>query len=196
MRIFRNNRGFTLAEMLIASAIFVTVMVTAYSAFHSGMFGYRDISGTIDSVMGGRKVMERLNTDLRNSFAYSGDETFFSGTKDGIDFLTISDSFNEAGIVEDFASVSYRLKDGLIMRLCRKGKESLNVNSKIPPQELAAEVRALTFSYGYIEEGGVALKWRDSWDQKRMRPQAVRVALIVGKRTPLEFSRIIFLAQP
>ena len=82
----RKTSAFTLVELLIALMIFSVVMVTIYSTFHNGIFGCRNIEEVMEIHQGARQVLERINLDLRNSFAYSATETKFAGAASEMSF--------------------------------------------------------------------------------------------------------------
>ncbi|MCX5715091.1 MAG: prepilin-type N-terminal cleavage/methylation domain-containing protein, partial [Candidatus Omnitrophica bacterium] len=67
----KKTKAFSLVELLIASAIFAVVMVSIYSAFRTGIFGYKNIRENIEIYQSARFILERINLDLRNAFAYS-----------------------------------------------------------------------------------------------------------------------------
>lgn len=187
------NNGFTLVEVLVASSIFVIVIMTVYSAFHGGILGYRNIEKAIDIHQSAMHILERINTDLRNSFAYSQAETKFKGEGDIISFLALVDRFNGDNIIQDYAFISYDLQGGRIMRQCRRNQESLNVRSEIAPEELASNVQELSFSYASAGSKQGSMEWTDSWSDPRVLPPAVKIKLILKDKTSREFERTIFL---
>lgn len=188
----RKERALTLIELVITASIFVAIMAAVYSAFHTGMFGYRHIEETIDAYQAARQALERINLDLRNSFAYSAQDTRFAGNKNTLSFLTIVDTFSKAKIMQDYAFVSYRLEGNKLMRLCRRSQEALNDKSGIGPQEMAVDAKDIIFSYGYKETDGREIKWKNSWDDREVLPLAVKVKLTLGNKTKQEFERTIF----
>lgn len=195
----RKNNAFTLIELLIASSIFVIVILTIYSAFHTGIFGYRNIEETITIYQTARQILDRINLDLRNSFAYSNNETKFIGNPKDITFLTLVNTFSEDRIVQDYAFVFYKLEGDKLMRLCRKNKEALNENSGILPEEMASGVE-MTFSYFYIDSPNNSLKEKDLWnaqdkpEEKQKLPVAIKVKLTIKNKIQQEFERKIFLS--
>ena len=211
-------KALTLVELLIASSIFVVVMVTIYSAFHSGIFGYRNIEETLDVYQTARSILGRINLDLRNSFAYSEDETKFVGEKNKISFLTLVDTYRQDKIVQDYAFVFYgigkyktflttenQLKviakrfscklgdDNKLMRLCRKNQEALKEDSEIQPEEMADNVEKLNFTYFYFDTADSKLKEKDSWDHPKNLPVAVKVSLTIKAKIEQKFERTIYL---
>ena len=194
-------RAFTLVELLIASAIFLVVMLPIYSAFQSGIFGFRNIEETIDIYQTARQILERMNLDLRNSFAYSQDDAKFIGTKNEVSFLTLVDTFGEDTIVEDYAYVSYKLEENKLMRLCRKNKEALNDKSKIESDEMSSNIEKIDFSYGYIDLADQSLKFKDLWSgpdtpgEQGTLPVAIKVILTLKNKIKQDFQRTIFLSR-
>ena len=187
----KKQKAFTLVEILIASLIFTVVMVSIYAAFHSGIFGYRSINESIDTYQAARAILERLNTDLRNSFAYSSENTKFTGAEKEMAFLALVDSYPE------FASVSYKSEGGKLMRLCKKNQEALKENSEIKPKELAGNLE-IGFEYGYLPEGQQEIKFNDCWpielnETNKLLPQAVRVSLTIKGKIEQSFERTIYL---
>lgn len=192
--------GFTLLELLIASAIFSIIMVTVYSAFHTGIFGYKDIEETVDVYQTARQVLGRINLDLRNSFIYSENEAKFLGNNSGVSFLTTVDTFYNEKAVPVYAFVAYQVEGDKIMRLCRTGQESLNENSQIEPEEMAKGVENIIFSYGYINGAEQDIKWKDTWgaagdslEEQKILPNAVKVKLTIKNNVKYNFERTIFI---
>lgn len=187
----KKQKAFTLVEILIASLIFTVVMVSIYAAFHSGIFGYRSIDENIDTYQAARTILERLNTDLRNSFAYSGENAKFTGAEKEMAFLTLVDSY------ADFASVSYKLEGNKLMRLCKKNQEALKENSEIKPKEMAGNLE-IRFEYGYLPDGQQEIKFNNCWpadlsETDKPLPQAVRVNLTIKGKIEQNFERTIYL---
>ncbi len=192
--------GFTLIELLIASSIFSIIMITVYSAFHTGIFGYKDIEKTVDVYQAARQVLGRINLDLRNSFAYSENEAKFLGNNSGISFLTTVDTFYNEKAVPVYAFVAYQVEGEKIMRLCRQGQESLNENSQIEPEEMAKGLESIIFRYGYVLGGDQDIKWKDTWgaagdspEEQKILPNAVKVKLTIKNDVKYSFERTIFL---
>lgn len=196
----KSYAGFTLIELLIASAIFVVVMVSIYSAFHSGVFGYKRIEENIDTQQAVRQILERLDLDLRNSFVYSLNNAGFKGSKNNINFFSITDTYYKDGIVQNYTSISFNLENNKLMRLSRKNMESINEESEIKTQQMPAYLEDISFSYGYLEKDETLMQWKDSWggpgcpekEQKEL-PVAVKVKVTIKNKIQENFERTIFL---
>jgi len=188
----KKTKAFTLVELLIASSIFAIIMLTIYSAFHTGIFSYRNIERAIDAHQAAGQILERINLDLRNSFVYSADETRFEGKNKQISFLALVDSYQEDKIAQDYTFISYGLEGDKLMRLCRKNQEALNDRAEIRPEEMADNVD-IVFSYFYIDPADNSLKEKDIWDDQKNLPAAVKINLTLNGKTESNFERIIYL---
>jgi len=183
--------SFTLVELLVAVSILTVVMVAVYSAFHSGIFGYRNIEETIDSYQSALSVLERLDKDLRNCFAYSGEDTKFTGSSNEVSFFTLVDVFKEDKLESRFAYVSYGTSDNKLSRLCRVDDQAFNDNSAILPEEMAEDIQ-IKLQYGYLSPDG-KLDYKDNWDEKNALPLSVKASLTTTRDQPQVFERTIYL---
>jgi len=194
----RKSKAVTLIELLIAVSIFLVVMLGIYSAFSSGIFGYRNIGATINGYQNARLILERINLDLRNSFSYSVDEAKFSGRKNELSFLTLVDTFKGDVMVREYAFVSYKVEGDKLFRLCRKNQQALNVNSEISPEEIGS---GLSVEFTYISKavGSKGVQSQDNWlvfggsQEYKNLPCAVKVILTLKEKNDKTFQRIIYL---
>lgn len=189
----KKRKAFTLVELLLAAAIFAVVVVSIFSAFHTGIFSYRNIDDAIELYQSARRALERMNLDVRNAFSYSADDAKFTGDANSISFLTLQETFSEDEVMRDYAFVSYSLEGGRLIRLCRKGKESLNDKLAVEPDELAQGAEELVFSYGYVDKADGTLKWKDAWDDAASFPAALKVTLSLKNKANAAFERTIYL---
>lgn len=190
----RKINAFTLLELLIASSIFIIVIISIYSAFQTGLFGYRNIEKNIEIDQTARQILDRINLELRNSFSYSKTESKFMGEKNKISFLTLIDTYTQSKVTEDFALVSYLFENKKVMRLCRLNAESLN--DKLQDyEEMADNINTIDFTYITFNAGGEK-KEKDNWDDLVNLPTAIKVKLVIkDEKTNTEkiFERTIFL---
>lgn len=205
----RYRRAFTLLELMIASSVFAVIMVSIYTAFRSGIFSQRAIETRIDTYQTARAVLEQIDKDLRNCFAYQdkNETAQFNGTATEVDFLTLVDAYRTEGIVPECARISYIFEaatDPLKNRLMRRSRSNLdafNDESDVQPEEMAAGA-ALGLRYGSLIKGeeDKGLQFKDSWghdaEGKKKLPQAVEVSLTItvpGRTTEQKFKRTIYL---
>lgn len=179
--------GFTLIELLIVTSIFALIMIGFYTAFHSGIFGYKSIDEALNNYQSGYRIMERINMDLKNSFTYSDTKTGFTGQNNSIGFFSLVDAC--------YSLVSYRLDDDnkTLLRLCKKNSQAVNKETKVEPEIMTTNVQELSFSYVYLDAYGQE-RIKDYWDDPKALPFAVKVKLILKDTQKYEFKRKIFLS--
>jgi len=195
------NRGLTLLELIISSAIFVVIMTVIYTSFSSGIFGTKMIDESMRLTSAARIIFGRINSDLLNSFSFSKEETRFSGKEEELTFMTITDSFIEESLFPEYSLVSYTQDQGRLLRLCRKNKDALNQDSKISPQELFPNAK-IKFEYGYYSIPDDQIIFKDSWatdesdpllEENKNPPLVVKVNLNLKNRGEENFSRTIYI---
>jgi Tfp pilus assembly protein PilV len=192
----KKNLGLTLIELLIASSIFMVVIVSIYSAFHTGIFGYRNIDKNIEIDQTARGILERMNLELKNSFRYSQTDTQFKGEKNKISFLTLLDTYREDSVRQDFAFVSYLFENKRLMRLQRLNTQSLNDDLE-NYAEMATDIESLDLSYITFDAEGTKTE-KDIWDATAQLPTAVKIKLAINdEQTKIKksFERTVFLSE-
>jgi len=205
----KRNAGFTLIEILVASLIFTVVMLTIYSAFHSGIFGYRDIEENINVYQQAKIILERINLDLRNAFIYSDGDAKFIGDNDSgvLSFFTTVDAYQAQGLASTYARVEYSMDGEKLMRRCLKNQESLSSTVVTKAQEMGSGIK-IKFQYGYLPVPDQDVVFQDSWakgptppdPEKKNLPVAVKVNLTITITNPQtqakrsrDFERTIYL---
>jgi len=185
----REKRGFTLIELLITVSIFSVIALSLYSVFNTGLFSYRRIKESLSVHQAARKIFSRISLDLKNSFAFSDVEARFVGKGNEIAFLSL--------VGGSFSSVSYRLEQGKLLRLCKKDSESLN---SIQPRIIAKQITDLNFSYAFLTGDERFYDWKDDWgeEERDKIPLAVKIKLILKEKLPketrdVEFEKVVFL---
>ncbi|MCX5697175.1 MAG: prepilin-type N-terminal cleavage/methylation domain-containing protein [Candidatus Omnitrophica bacterium] len=204
----RGVTGFSLVELLIASAIFAVVMVSIYSAFRTGIFGYKNIQENIDTYQAARFIFNRMDLDLRNAFIYSANNTGgFVGSKEGMSFYSIVERFYDGKAVQDYAFISYELKDGKLLRTCyrNRNKDMIINGPEIQAQELPGSIDSLVINYAYIDQtkNKNTLEWTktNTWmaqdnpptEEVKVLPVAVNIKLRLKNKAVEDFERTIFL---
>ena len=87
----RLNRGFTLIELTISSAIIFLVSITVFSVFASGINVWRRASQARSSYGYGLRLdADKLGVELRNAFRFT--TIPFEGTQDSIAFANLVDN--------------------------------------------------------------------------------------------------------
>lgn len=180
----KKNEAFTLVELLISLSIFAVIMIALYSAFSTGIGGLRKIESSALACESGYFALERINKDLRNSFAYLPDNVKFSGNGAGLSFLTR---------LPDFSFVKYSLGDKTLFRLVRTNQDALKDSSETKPRILAKNVATASFTYIYPDPASGELKETDIWNDPSALPAAVRVEITLEGKKESPFIRTIYL---
>ncbi len=195
-----NERSFTLLELLITTSIFVIVAVTSFSAFHTGLFGYRDIDRNIKVSLAAAQILGRMDMDIRNSIKYSDSDLKFEGSSASLSFVTLLDQYAGDKMVRNLAFVSYGAANGRVQRLCRSSAESLNAKSTVKPDEMGGDTNTyqLSFRYGYLDDTTKKIVFKNAWDPKAEKslPKFVNIALKIGDKDgklKKDFARMVFL---
>lgn len=194
----RHRSGFTLLELILATAIMASIGGVLYSALSIAYKSRQAVSRQTDMVREASIVMRIIQRDLGSILPPSG--TFagpFVGTpagmsggaSDELDFYTLGRDFtaDDADVFsEGIRHVTLRLRtEQAPVVLVREVEENLLVPvQRDPVQEvLAADVSGLMFRYF----DGTA--WEDSWDstaQNNTLPRAVEVTLVFDDPSNLQ----------
>lgn len=79
----RDERGFTLVELLAATAIGIVILMGAFSVLDLAVRSQRDIDDRSDSVARGRAAMEQMTRELRAQICLGRDTVPISAATDG-----------------------------------------------------------------------------------------------------------------
>jgi len=197
----RQNKGFTLIELFISTAIMFLVAIAIYSAFANGVKVWRraNISRQLERDV--NIMLTKLTRDLRNTFEFSGIP--FEGTKSAISFPAIINS--------DSLSEEPQYEVGRIIYFFDEGKTALSKESKSYPlvygnedvedkytTSLISDMSDLTFSYCYRDNVTGEYKWKDLWEKEEQDsiPQAVSIDFVLKKDEGenVSFSKTIFIS--
>lgn len=178
----KNEAGFTLLELLLAIGISALVLVSAYSGLRIGWMSYRRLDSQIQSYQSLRSGFSRLANDLRNSFLFNrlgNRSVVFSGTQEEMSFTALIKARNKEGVsYVEVAKVFYKLEEKNLLRAYIKGKDILNPDVKPEYEVFLADLTSLAFSYATMEpDRASSLSWENSFTDKTLLPQAVRVKL-------------------
>lgn len=183
----RNNKGFTLVEVVIAmtlTAIIFTILLASLRLAHKSEEKGAERE---DLAQRTRILTDRLTWLIRGAYFYidkSTDEKilYFSGSDSGIGFVTTSVDHYDSGI-EDAAGLKWveisaggeglKVKEAVYFL-----KDNPEGGSRGKEYILDTGVRRIGFQYLEAEKGGDS-EWVGSWDKKSKDrlPLAVKVSL-------------------
>jgi len=167
----RLNRGFTLIELTISSAIIFLVSITVFSVFASGINVWRRASQARSSYgYGLRLAADKLGVELRNAFRFT--TIPFEGTEDSIFFANLVDN--------QVSRISYFVNEKDI--LCRRIQDYSDVFKRGESGKydlLLSDVKKLKFSYCYLDNNTGDYKWKEKWvkEEQDSIPRAVKIEL-------------------
>lgn len=108
-------------------------------------------------------------------------------------FFSLVDSFREENLAREYSLISYAQEENRLIRLARKGRESLKADSGVAAEEMASTLETIEFSYGYAEAVQETLIFKETWDDAKALPLAVKVKLALKDKINQEFERTIYL---
>ncbi|MCC7201512.1 MAG: prepilin-type N-terminal cleavage/methylation domain-containing protein [Nitrospirae bacterium] len=194
----RSNSGFTLMEVLIATAILGIIMVTIYGSFVQTRRVIGRTESAVEGLRGVRAAFSRITSDIGMAFlSAANDNTFFVGTddyeasypSDQIEFTSFSHIRRSSDAREsDQMEVGYFLRkdyEGASV-LMKREKNRIDPNPTFGGRtyELCEEIAGLDFRY--LDEG----VWFESWDSRvtKKLPEAVEITLITKDGNGIEKS--------
>lgn len=201
--------GFTLIEVMIASALMALILVSAYACLSAGYASQKIVEPRAEILQNARVAMALMTADLRAACPLSADAEFIGTTRvlgdaeaDNLDFATHNHTPRHPG-EGDYCQESFYLDQDAVtgrLSLCRRrnpiiAPDPLAGGSR---EEIATGVRGLKLEY---TDG---LDWYPTWGELKERgkseasaaapavnasglPKAVRITLYLDsnpRRTP------------
>jgi len=185
----KNNKAFTLVELLIAVSIFSVVSIAIYATFSSGTSVLRRVKN-IDFPQ--QKILlktERFSRELRELPGCR--KQLFLGSKTKISFPGNSD-YIPCRITYYFDSPSFclmRVVDQLSQIITPEGKVDGEFKSK--PTVFLSKVKEVKFSYLNLDPVKNEYNWIDEWAQSYL-PVAVKLTVISQTQ---EYASTVFLPK-
>jgi len=200
-----NKKSFTLVELLIAVTIITVIILSVYSAFSTGILAYKKIDSAFDTYQEARIILNKLEADLKNSFVYSKESSFFKGSAKALDFFNVSQVYDKEQEHTNLCRIKYQVEGNTLKRTAYSGLAALTEEESTLPQDFSNSIKNIDFEYAYMSEGEEKdILWQNTWPQKEGQveqlPLAVRIKLVListeaKQQKMLEFTKIIPLAQ-
>ncbi|MDD5560717.1 MAG: type II secretion system protein GspJ [Candidatus Omnitrophica bacterium] len=184
----KSTRGFTLLELIISGAIIFLVSITIYSVFAGGLNVWKRADQARGKGYALRLVIEKLSSELRNTFKFS--TIPFEGSEDSISFAGLDDN--------KVSRVSYFINDdGAFCRRVQSYADVFKKGESGKYSSLIPGVSGLKFGYCYLDNATGDYKWKDDWvkEEQDTIPQAVKIELTLKKASGEEskFAKTIFI---
>lgn len=196
------KRGFTLIEILIATAIFAIVALSLYAAYQTGISSYRKIDATLNLYRAAGITFSRIESGLKNAVIYSVDDSGFSGDKTSLDFLAALNVFDrDLGFSKRLCRLNYSFgQDGLALTTYY-GEDAFKEGANGQLGRLASGIKEVSFQFYPAlkpEEGSQPApiaNWPQDEKDKSL-PIAVEIKLLISgndNQAPIEFKKIVAL---
>lgn len=201
--------GFTLVELLIASAISAIIILSIYSAFQTGILSYGRLDSATTLFQTARSIFNRMELDLVNAFAYKQEDAKFSGNAASLDFFSAVPSFVEGESTPGVSRIKYSLQQNSLQRNFFSGLDTLKEGLEPYAAEMSSEVKQIGFQYAFPSDNPeTPLSWQDFWPkeedaaQKKSLPVAVKIKLSLIEKDrrqkeigSVEFNKVILLPE-
>lgn len=206
----RCQTGFTLIELLIAASIFSIIILSLYSAFQTGILTYNKMDSAFGVYQTSRVALNRIELDLKNSFAHSKDDSKFRGSGQTLDFFSVIDAFEKGTSYASVYRIKYELSGTALKRTCFQGIDALKESAAVfEGDELTSEAKEISFQYAFATSNpDKPYDWQDSWpkadnpDQQKTIPLAVKIKLSLIEKNRqqkelgiVEFTKIVSLPR-
>ena len=190
----RSRLGLTLIELLLATSLFAVIGTVLYSILSQGIAVWERSQKDDDSASEERIVLERISSDIRNSFIHSwvkfmgkADEIYFCGYKNAILDIQSKEEvlFKIHYFFADENNEDYR--PGLYV-------EEYPIQfsfSETPPKPhlLTEQFQKFHFEFGYWSPLEEKIIYQDTWKDSQTLP---KVIVLKGKSTH-DFEKTIAL---
>ncbi len=164
-----SRKGFTLIEILIASVIFLFLVIALYSTYSQVIKTKEITSFKGEEEFYIRLFMQRLNQEL-SSMLFNPQclASSFRGDENTISFYTVSPSLYYPA--NPFTYVSYFFEKG---RIYRQEEPYLSLKKESKKFSVLEDVEEIEFSYF---DGEI---WRDKWEKEDTLPLRIKVKIEV-----------------
>ncbi len=187
----KRTAGFTLLEVLVASAMASVLMLGLYHCFGTLVESGDRTESRLSALTAGRVFVDRMGVELRCAIkVQSGDEAPFVGDQNGLAFFTTASMVDPSvKAASALTHVAYKLDPG--QGLAEGGgtvERTRQFFAGSKPISAIAGDRVLSgveeWHVEYLGQGSGSPQWMDSWDRKGAIPEAVRIELSVraGRR--------------
>ena len=186
----RTDKGFTLIETILAVAIISVIALAVYSTFNQGIRLWQRLTQRTP-VSELNIVFEKISSDLRNSFKFSGIN--FVGGEDNIAFATVILTANkdeENVLTVGEVGYFFDVRTGSLNRQQRNYNQVCQ-NKPTLLRQMLNNVKSLSFQYYCYNLAQETYIWKNNWqagevEEERSIPLAVRMRLEFDDNTKEE----------
>ena len=170
--IMKNQRAFTLVELLIVTAITAVISLAIYTTFNNGLKVWQRVNNAVPEE-NLNLFFDRFGSDLRNALKFSS--LPFLGDRYRLEFPTLVNSPKLARRSIGKALYSYEPSGGNLNIELRDFSGIYN-GEEIVKQSALSGIKSLKFWYYFYDKGIKDYVWLEEWLKEGI-PLAVRVEL-------------------
>ncbi|MFC1646090.1 type II secretion system protein J [Candidatus Omnitrophota bacterium] len=167
------HTGFTLIEILVATAIFVIVIGMVYTIFMGTLGYWKRGYGLASRQQAARTLFSRMTSNISSLFFSVSRSIYCFGSKEKLYFISASTKSSGG----DLAEMGYEFipSDNTIV-FSYQEKADFDFDTFDSKNIIAVKIISLTFSY--LDREG---NWLDDWDsriggqQEKLPPQAIKI---------------------
>lgn len=199
-------RSLTFLELIITVTIVSVIAVSLFAAFQTGIASYKRIDKSSDTYQTARMLFDRIDKDLKNSYAYLKEDSGFNGQSQTLGFFSVNEVYAAGGSTAVARRLFYERQGSHVVRFSLPTTDTLAAQATAP-SVVAYNVKEVSFQYALAAQAqaaGNAYEWVDVWPvdqaQKGEFPAAVKVTLVLIKpdqaqAAPVEFTSICSLPR-
>ncbi len=171
IRLWEDESGFTLVELLVALTIFSIVGVAVFSVLREAIASRAKIQSSRERIMETREGLMKIDTELAGATSFY--VRAFQGTSQALHFTGL---IRSGDAHRRLCSVSYVTQLDPVTATQRFMRKISDLKGHIEEQTLLASVKYVRFSYLRYVRGKP--RWVDQWDDPTVMPLAVRIQII------------------
>jgi len=173
----KTNKGFTLIEILVTTAILGMIAVAILATFASGLNVYNRVK-TYGGIQADVLLsLEKMERDLRNVFSLSGID--FSGDTERVSFAGLIKTVDAEGNRNvSLGKISYYL-DSETGTLVKEEQDYPRAVSGVATEDgifkVLAFIKNIDFSYYYFNVDTQRYDWKGSWSLGEGLPKGIKI---------------------
>ena len=178
-----HTKALTLIEVLIGISIFAIISVSLYSSFRMGLTSYRRTESYWQANQKAMHIADMIAKDIKNSFAYSDEDSRFTGSPSSLSFFCLSDSYSGYFPETNISLVKYEFLSGNLTKVFAYGGESFKEGVlEYKRKDFSIKIKNFSLRYGFRSEAdSKELSWKNSWEPSKEEPMpyAIEVSISV-----------------
>ena len=172
---YRNNRGFTLVEILIVLVMLSIIGLTIFTTLNNGIRIWQRLNQVVNQE-DINILFERIARELHNTFKYSTIK--FLGEEAKISFATFITTVGSIQPQETGIGQAIYYYDDASRQLIREKRNYAQIYKGMSgsKEKLLKDVESLKLSYYFYDQEHGEYLWQEEWQEEGL-PSAVRIEL-------------------